>query len=75
MGKQTGNRGFGLKTMRPIKKGEFVLEYRGEVRRAAARSFTLVLLHHRALTLPATQIISRNESYRRVLTDYKDSAS
>ncbi|TKA50983.1 hypothetical protein B0A53_05675 [Rhodotorula sp. CCFEE 5036] len=46
----TGNRGFGLKTMRPIKKGEFVLEYRGE-------------------------IISRNESYRRVLTDYKDSAS
>ncbi|KWU44391.1 SET domain-containing protein [Rhodotorula sp. JG-1b] len=50
VGKQTGNRGFGLKTMRPIKKGEFVLEYRGE-------------------------IISRNESYRRVLTDYKDSAS
>ncbi|GAA5993290.1 hypothetical protein JCM10908_001415 [Rhodotorula pacifica] len=47
---QTGNRGFGLKTMRAIKKGEFVLEYRGE-------------------------IISRNESYRRVLTDYKDSHS
>ncbi|GAA5883165.1 hypothetical protein JCM3774_006862 [Rhodotorula dairenensis] len=46
----TGNRGFGLKTMRPIKKGEFVVEYRGE-------------------------IISRDESYRRVLTDYKDSAS
>lgn len=44
MGKQTGNRGFGLKTMRPIKKGEFVLEYRGEVRRARARSFTLCLL-------------------------------
>lgn len=30
-GWQTGNRGFGLKTMRPIKKGEFVVEYRGEV--------------------------------------------
>ncbi|BGP56294.1 hypothetical protein JCM8202v2_003909 [Rhodotorula sphaerocarpa] len=46
----TGNRGFGLKTMVPIKKGDFVIEYRGE-------------------------IISKNESYRRVLTDYKDSPS
>jgi SET domain-containing protein len=45
VGKQTGNRGFGLKTMRPIKKGEFVLEYRGEVRRAAALSL-LPLCHH-----------------------------
>ncbi|GAA5846804.1 hypothetical protein JCM5353_005909 [Sporobolomyces roseus] len=43
----TGNRGFGLKTMVPIKKGELVIEYRGE-------------------------IITRNESYRRVLEDYKD---
>ncbi|GJN91404.1 hypothetical protein Rhopal_004425-T1 [Rhodotorula paludigena] len=46
----TGNRGFGLKTMVPIKEGEFVIEYRGE-------------------------IISRDESYRRVLTDYKDRTS
>ncbi|GAA5936590.1 uncharacterized protein JCM15063_001931 [Sporobolomyces koalae] len=43
----TGNRGFGLKTMVPIRKGELVIEYRGE-------------------------IISRDESYRRVLNDYKD---
>ncbi|GAA6006039.1 hypothetical protein JCM10207_007322 [Rhodosporidiobolus poonsookiae] len=46
----TGNRGFGLKTMVPIKKGQFVIEYRGE-------------------------IITRNESYRRVLTDYKGKPS
>ncbi|GAA5901954.1 hypothetical protein JCM6882_000150 [Rhodosporidiobolus microsporus] len=46
----TGNRGFGLKTMVPIKKGEFVIEYRGE-------------------------IITRDESYRRVLFDYKDRPS
>ncbi|KAM0748784.1 SET domain-containing protein [Meredithblackwellia eburnea MCA 4105] len=46
----TGNRGFGLKTMVPIKKGDFIMEYRGE-------------------------IISRDESYRRVLTDYKDAKS
>ncbi|GAA5861227.1 hypothetical protein JCM1840_003122 [Sporobolomyces johnsonii] len=43
----TGNRGFGIKTMVPIRKGQFVIEYRGE-------------------------IISRDESYRRVLVDYKD---
>jgi len=30
---QTGNRGFGLKTMVDIKEGDFVIEYRGEVRR------------------------------------------
>ncbi|GAA5872350.1 hypothetical protein JCM8547_000904 [Rhodosporidiobolus lusitaniae] len=41
----TGKRGFGLKTMVPIKKGQFVIEYRGE-------------------------IITRDESYRRVLTTY-----
>ncbi|GAA6043428.1 hypothetical protein JCM8097_002851 [Rhodosporidiobolus ruineniae] len=46
----TGNRGFGLKTMVPIKKGDFVIEYRGE-------------------------IITRDESYRRVLTAYKDKPS
>lgn len=49
LGKQTGNRGFGLKTMRPIKRGEFVLEYRGEVRRAPA--LTPALCHPQALTL------------------------
>ncbi|BGP09090.1 Histone-lysine N-methyltransferase ASH1L [Rhodotorula toruloides] len=47
---QTGNRGFGLKTMVPIKQGDFVIEYRGE-------------------------IISRDESYRRVLTTYADKTS
>ncbi|GAA6006911.1 hypothetical protein JCM11491_001441 [Sporobolomyces phaffii] len=46
-GLRTGNRGFGLKTMVPIRKGDLVIEYRGE-------------------------IISRDESYRRVLNDYKD---
>ncbi|GAA5977067.1 hypothetical protein JCM5350_007545 [Sporobolomyces pararoseus] len=46
-GLKTGNRGFGLKTMVPIRKGELVIEYRGE-------------------------IISRDESYRRVLNEYKD---
>ncbi|GAA5835084.1 hypothetical protein JCM11251_000159 [Rhodosporidiobolus azoricus] len=46
----TGNRGFGLKTMVPIKKGDFVIEYRGE-------------------------IITRDESYRRVLFDYKNKPS
>ncbi|BGO99630.1 hypothetical protein RTBOTA2_003370 [Rhodotorula toruloides] len=46
----TGNRGFGLKTMVPIKQGDFVIEYRGE-------------------------IISRDESYRRVLTTYADKTS
>lgn len=29
---QTGSRGFGLKAMEDISKGEFVLDYRGEVR-------------------------------------------
>mgnify|MGYP001561684911 FL=1 len=29
---QTGNRGFGLKTMVPLKRGQFIMEYRGEVR-------------------------------------------
>ncbi|GAA6063113.1 hypothetical protein JCM10212_002635 [Sporobolomyces blumeae] len=43
----TGDRGFGLKTTVPIRRGDFVIEYRGE-------------------------IITRDESYRRVLTDYKD---
>ncbi|BGP17178.1 hypothetical protein JCM10213v2_005194 [Rhodosporidiobolus nylandii] len=46
----TGNRGFGLKTMVPVKKGQFVIEYRGE-------------------------IITRDESYRRVLTTYASSGS
>ncbi|KAL8292337.1 hypothetical protein RQP46_001803 [Phenoliferia psychrophenolica] len=46
----TGNRGFGLKTMVPLTKGQFIMEYRGE-------------------------IISRDESYRRVLTSYKDAKS
>ncbi|GAA5948495.1 hypothetical protein JCM3765_004902 [Sporobolomyces pararoseus] len=46
-GLKTGNRGFGLKTMVPIRKGELVIEYRGE-------------------------IISRDESYKRVLNEYKD---
>lgn len=47
---QTGNRGFGLKTMVPIKAGDFVMQYLGE-------------------------IISRDESYRRVLTVYKEAKS
>lgn len=59
--------------MRPIKRGEFVLEYRGEVRRAPA--LTPAILPPASSDPPPTQIISRNESYRRVLTDYKDSAS
>ncbi|KAK4702204.1 [histone H3]-lysine4 N-trimethyltransferase ASH1L, partial [Phenoliferia sp. Uapishka_3] len=46
----TGDRGFGLKTMVPLKQGQFIMEYRGE-------------------------IISRDESYRRVLTTYKDAKS
>lgn len=42
----TGNRGFGLRTEVALTKGQFLMEYRGEV-------------------------ISRDESYRRTLDEYR----
>lgn len=68
--RQTGDRGFGLKTMVPIKAGQYVSQYLGEVR------FLFVALAC-PLTNPTipSQIITRDESYRRVLTTYKDSKS
>lgn len=64
--------------MVPIKRGEFVLEYRGEVRfllHRLAQSESVCTALTELRVLANAQIISRNESYRRVLTDYKDSAS
>jgi hypothetical protein len=89
---QTGNRGFGLKTNVEIKKGQFVIEYRGEVRffppfflsfsSVLPRTILLRRLRRncsadslRPLPLPSPQIITRDESYRRVLTTYKGKPS
>lgn len=74
---QTGNRGFGLKTMVPIKQGDFVIEYRGEVRPAHPLQwidFPLSPFADASSRL-GVQIISRDESYRRVLTTYADKTS
>lgn len=38
---QTGDRGFGLKTDVPIKAGQYIIEYRGEVR-SMSRLYTIV---------------------------------
>lgn len=67
---QTGDRGFGLKTMVPLYAGQFVMEYRGEVRRFGFRSCARA-----ELTTLRLQIISRDESYKRVLTTYKGAKS
>lgn len=70
---QTGDRGFGLKTTVPIKAGQFVMEYRGEVRLFHPLSTSTVWPDISETRLP--QIISRDESYRRVVGIYKDSKS
>lgn len=67
---QTGDRGFGLKTMVPLYAGQFVMEYRGEVSPLGFCSRASAELTSRRL-----QIISRDESYKRVLTTYKGAKS
>lgn len=68
---KTGDRGFGLKTMVPLYAGQFVMEYRGEVR---CLGFLFYFSARRAYAL-RVQIISRDESYKRVLTTYKGAKS
>lgn len=68
---QTGARGFGLKTMVPLVAGQFLIEYRGEVRAPSALRVPSSPLTRRLVE----QIISRNESYRRVLENYANAKS